>query len=58
MRVIFTAFSPRPLPHCFRFRPRFSFRAAESLTLRSTQEKTRQETASNEANQTNNWMSP
>ena len=58
MRVIFTTLSPRPLPHCFRFRPRFSFRAAESHTLRSTQEKTRQESASNEANQTNNWTLP
>ena len=38
--VFLTAFSPRPLPHRFLSRPRFSFRAAESLTLRTTKKKT------------------
>ena len=33
------AFSPRPLPRRFLFRPRFSFRAAESLTLLTTKKK-------------------
>ena len=44
MAVFLTAFSPRPLPHRFLFRPRFSFRAAESLTLnlRASKEKTHQ----------------
>ena len=37
--VFLTAFSPLPLPHRFLSRPRFSFRAAESLTLRTTKEK-------------------
>ena len=35
-----TVFSSRPLPHRFLFRPRFSFRAAEFLTLRTTKGKT------------------
>ena len=42
--VFLTAFSPRPLPHRFLFRPRFSFRTGESLTLRTTKEKTDQKT--------------
>jgi len=40
--VFLTAFSPRPLPHRFLSRPRFSLRAAESLTLRTTKEETDQ----------------
>ena len=40
--VFLTAFSPRPLPHRFLSRPRFSFRAADSLTLQTTKEKTDQ----------------
>ena len=40
--VFLTAFSPRPLPHRFLFRPRFSFCAAESRTLRTTKEKRQQ----------------
>ena len=34
-----TVFSPHPLPHRFLDRPRFSFRAAASLTLRTTKER-------------------
>ena len=44
--VFLTAFSPRPLPHCFPFRSQFSFRAAESLTLWATNVTTHQKTAS------------
>ena len=33
-------FSPHPLPHHFLFCPRFCFRAAQSLTLRTTNKKT------------------
>ena len=44
--VFLTAFTPRPLPQGFFFRPRFSLRAAESLTLRITKEKSHQKTAS------------
>ena len=40
--VFLTAFFPSPPPHRFLSRPRFSFRAADSLTLRTTKEKTDQ----------------
>ena len=41
--VFLTTFTPRPLPHrFFFFRPPFSFRAAESLTLRIIKEKSHQ----------------
>lgn len=44
MAVVFlTTFTLRSLPHRFFFRPHFSFRAAESLTLRITKEKSHQE---------------
>lgn len=38
--------SPRPLPHCFLFRPQFGIRAALTLTLRNTHKKNTEKTAS------------
>ena len=55
MKVIWTTSFPRPLRNRFFFVLGFSFCAAESLTLRTTSEKTHQETPATQANQINTW---
>ena len=44
-----------PYPIVLFFVLRFSFRANESLTLRTASEKTQRETPATQANQTNTW---
>ena len=53
-KVFLTAFSPRPLPHRFLFRPRFSSRVDVTPTLRTTKEKTHQKSPPTQANEIHN----